>query len=170
VVAENFADGQADRFQAMKARHATDYPYSGGAGGAETVAGFRAMLACADVSSGPAFAIEACRQAIEAAGAAGRHSRQEWWVQCSLARDIFGSPFRPVSLVPTWLTPDVVSLAQAAYQERNLPSGELDPVRLAVLADALEEAGAGDDVAGHLRSPGPHVRGCWAVDLILGKE
>jgi hypothetical protein len=46
----------------------------------------------------------------------------------------------------------------------------LDTVRLAVLADALEEAGCADpDLLGHLRGPGPHVRGCWAVDLLLGK-
>jgi hypothetical protein len=43
--------------------------------------------------------------------------------------------------------------------------------RLAVLADALEEAGCADaDILSHLRGPGPHVRGCWVVDLLLGKE
>jgi hypothetical protein len=61
-----------------------------------------------------------------------------------------------------------VQLAQVAYDERNLPSWELDPARL---ADALEEAGCADaDILSHLRGPGPHVRGCWAVDLLLGKE
>ena len=49
--------------------------------------------------------------------------------------------------------------------------GMLDPDRLTVLADALEEAGCGDEkLLDHLRSPGPHVRGCWATDLLLGKE
>jgi hypothetical protein len=49
--------------------------------------------------------------------------------------------------------------------------GLLDPDRLAVLADALEDAGCENaDVLGHLRSPGPHARGCWALDLILGKD
>lgn len=49
--------------------------------------------------------------------------------------------------------------------------GTLDPARLAVLSDAIEEAGGTDtDILAHLRSPGPHVRGCWALDLILGKE
>jgi hypothetical protein len=53
----------------------------------------------------------------------------------------------------------------------QLPAGQLDPTRLAVLADAVEEAGCTDaDLLGHLRGPGPHVRGCWAVDLLLGKE
>jgi hypothetical protein len=52
-----------------------------------------------------------------------------------------------------------------------MPSGELDPVCLAILADALEEAGCTDpSILGHLRSPGPHVRGCWALDLVLGKK
>jgi hypothetical protein len=64
----------------------------------------------------------------------------------------------------------VLSLAEAAYQERLLPSGELDPQRLAVLADALEEAGAEGDLLAHLRGPGPHVRGCWALDAALGGE
>lgn len=83
---------------------------------------------------------------------------------------IFGNPFRPVSLDRFWLTPTLTSLATAAYEERILPSGELDPARLAVLSDALEEAGCDDaDILSHLRSPGPHVRGCWALDLVLSK-
>jgi hypothetical protein len=62
-------------------------------------------------------------------------------------------------------------LALAAYDERELPSGHLDPARLAVLSDALEEAGcAGTELLAHLRSPGLHVRGGWAVDLILGRN
>ena len=62
-------------------------------------------------------------------------------------------------------------LARPAYEDRLLPSGHLDPVRLAVLADALEEAGCTDEsILTHLRSAGPHVRGCWALDLVLGKE
>jgi hypothetical protein len=70
----------------------------------------------------------------------------------------------------SWNDSTVVRLAQAAYEERCLPGGELDNGRLAVLADALEEAGSTDaDILGHLRGPGPHVRGCWVVDLILGK-
>ena len=53
---------------------------------------------------------------------------------------------------------------------RSLPAGTLDPARLAVLADALEDAGCTDaGLLGHLRGPGPHVRGCWAVDLLIGK-
>ncbi len=88
-----------------------------------------------------------------------------------LLREIFGNPFRPVSIKPAWLTPTVSNLATVAYEERVLPSGELDPARLAVLADALEEAGCDNaDILNHLRSPGPHVRGCWPVDLLTGRE
>jgi hypothetical protein len=90
--------------------------------------------------------------------------------QSGLVRDIFGNPFRRVTIDSSWRVPFVHSLAQAAYDERILPGGELDPQRLAVLADALEEVGAAQDVFGHLRGLGPHVRGCWVVDLCLGKQ
>jgi hypothetical protein len=65
----------------------------------------------------------------------------------------------------------VVRLAQAAYDERRLPEGTLDTGRLGILADALLDAGStDDDLVTHLRSAGPHVRGCVAVDAILGKS
>jgi hypothetical protein len=68
------------------------------------------------------------------------------------------------------MTPTVLKLAQAAYDNRVLPSGLLDHTGLAVLADALEEGGCSNaEILSHLRGPGPHVRGCWAVDAILGK-
>jgi hypothetical protein len=90
--------------------------------------------------------------------------------QAALVRELVGNPFRRVRLAPGWLTPTVTGLAASAYEERALPSGQLDSARLSVLADALEEAGCADpDLLGHLRSPGPHVRGCWALDLVLGK-
>jgi hypothetical protein len=88
--------------------------------------------------------------------------------QVLLVHEMFGNPFRPITLAPAERTPIIVSLARAAYDERHLPSNELDPHRLAVLADALEEVGAPDELVAHLRSTGPHVRGCWAVDLCLG--
>jgi hypothetical protein len=101
------------------------------------------------------------------------YKRQAWErvAQAALLRDIFGNPFRPVSTNPVWITPTVLNLARSAYDERIMPSGELDPARLSVLSDALEEARCdNNDMLTHLRSPGPHVRGCWAVDLVLGKE
>jgi len=69
--------------------------------------------------------------------------------------------------LPQWSPP----LAQAIYEERQLPSGQLDPTRLAVLADALAEAGCADPtILDHLRGPDSHVRGCWPVDLVLAKD
>jgi hypothetical protein len=65
----------------------------------------------------------------------------------------------------------VVKLARAAYEARRLPAGTVDGARLAVLADALEEVGLTDaEVLTHLRSGGPHVRGCFAVDVLLGQK
>jgi hypothetical protein len=95
--------------------------------------------------------------------------------QAALLRDICGPlPFRAVAISPVilaWNDSVVVRLAQTAYNERQLPEGTLDNGRLAVLADALEEAGCTDaDILGHLRGPGPHVRGCWPVDLCLRKS
>lgn len=140
--------------------------------------------------------------------------------QAVLLRDVVGNPWRPVDSpyewVPSrwggeyefrkaWLTPQVLSLATATYEERlgreceecdggflpktgmpdagmvsrcpdchgtgRIEDGLLDPAHLAVLSDALEEAGCDSvDMLCHLRSPGPHVRGCWAIDHVLGKE
>jgi hypothetical protein len=91
--------------------------------------------------------------------------------QCRLIRDIFGNPFRPVTLDANWLTPTVSRLTATAYEERALPSGELDTARLALLADALEEAGCDNaDILNHCRSGGPHARGCWVVDTLLDKK
>jgi hypothetical protein len=84
----------------------------------------------------------------------------------ALVRCIFGNPFRPFALDPSLVTPTIKGLAEAVDDKRILPGGEFDPVRLAVLADALEEVGAGAEIVGHLRSAGPHVRGCWAVDAL----
>src|SRR5262249_4829499 len=118
-----------------------------------------------------------------AADAPGRGSRQvaeagyteERTAQGHTFRDIFGNPFRPPPVIEpgllSWNGGTVVSLAQATYQERNLPLGTMDGAYLAVLADALEEAGCSDsEILGHLRGPGPHVLGCWALGLVLGKE
>ena len=97
-------------------------------------------------------------------------SAQEDAAQANLLRCVFGNPFRPVALDPNRRTATVLSLAQAAYDERQLPAGTLDPQRLSVLADALEETGADSALVAHLRGEGPHVRGCWAVDLALGRS
>jgi hypothetical protein len=106
-----------------------------------------------------------------------RHSRRfckaekaEQAAQIALLCDICGHPFRPVVVHLGPLALEVIRLARAAYEDSRVPSGSLDATRLAVLADALEESGCADaGLLGHLRGAGPHVRGCWAVDLLLGK-
>jgi hypothetical protein len=95
--------------------------------------------------------------------------------QAALLRCIFSDPFRPPTPLPPSLLPWrdglLQRLTEAAYEHRILPSGHLDPDRVAVLADAIEESGFTDaELLGHLRGPGPHVRGCWAVDAITGRE
>jgi hypothetical protein len=81
-------------------------------------------------------------------------------------RDIF-NPWREVPLAPEWVTgrdATVSKLARAIYADRSFDS-------MPILADALEDAGCNNaDMLNHCRGPGPHVRGCWVVDLILGKS
>ncbi len=80
-----------------------------------------------------------------------------------LIADIVGDPFRTVSVEPSWLASTVVQFAAGVYADRAFD-------RLPILADALEEAGCDNaDMLSHCRGPGPHVRGCWVVDLLLGK-
>jgi hypothetical protein len=107
----------------------------------------------------------ACQEAKEAAGDFDEHC---WLDSIAIARCIAGNPFRPFRLDSAFRTSTVLAIARAAYDQRAMPSGELDNARLAILADALEEAGVSDqNVLRHLRGPGPHVRGCFAVDAIL---
>jgi hypothetical protein len=95
---------------------------------------------------------------------AERIRRDEVVSQTELLRDIFGNPFQFPALNPRWQTADVVGLARAIYDDRTFD-------RLPILADALIDAGCDDEnVLAHCRSDGPHVRGCWVVDLVLGKE
>lgn len=87
----------------------------------------------------------------------------EYWVQADLLRDVAGNPFRRVEADPSWRTRDVVALAEGIYEGRSFD-------RMPVLGDALEDAGCTNaDVLAHCRGPGPHARGCWVADLLLGK-
>jgi hypothetical protein len=85
----------------------------------------------------------------------------------SLLHELFGNPFRPVTIPSAWLSwndATVSKLAELIYSRRCF--GDLP-----ILADALEEAGCDNaDVLAHCRQPGEHVRGCWVIDLLLGKE
>jgi hypothetical protein len=84
--------------------------------------------------------------------------------QARLIRCIFGNPFRPTAVDPRWLSPTTASLAQSIYEERTFD-------RLPILAETLEHAGCDrSDLLAHCRDGAPHARGCWVIDLILGRE
>jgi hypothetical protein len=84
--------------------------------------------------------------------------------QAQLVRDIFGNPFRQMAFESSWRTPTVIRLAQTLYDRRVID-------RMSSMADALEEVRCTNaDILAHCRAPGPHVRGCWAVDLILDRS
>ena len=90
--------------------------------------------------------------------------------QVRLLRDLL-DPFHPPASLDAFRTPCVLAAGEAAYADRLLPSGHLDPALLAALAAALQDAGCQDaGLLGHLRAEGPHVRGCFVVDALLGKE
>lgn len=83
---------------------------------------------------------------------------------CALLREVFGNPFAPLAFDPVWRTETVLNLARGVYED-----GAFE--RLPILADALQEAGCElPELLGHCRNPGEHVRGCWALDLVLGKS
>lgn len=87
--------------------------------------------------------------------------------QARLVREIFGNPFHPLHFCPEWRGVNdglVIKIAAAIYQDRSWED-------MPILADALQDAGCvSTHLLGHLRGPGPHVRGCQVLDQILGKE
>jgi hypothetical protein len=84
--------------------------------------------------------------------------------QVVLLRDLFGNPFQPMGVDPTWQTPAVIGMARSIYEGRNF-------VALTHLADTLQEAGCIEEaILSHCRADGKHVRGCWVVDLLLMKH
>jgi hypothetical protein len=87
----------------------------------------------------------------------------EYVILANVIRDIFGNPFCPVLLNSSWLTSSVFTLAQQMYETRDF-------TLVPVLADALQDAGCdNEDVLNHCRATGPHVRGCYVIDLVLQK-
>jgi hypothetical protein len=152
-VAERFADGSASREELRAARLACQ-----GAGG---------QAAWYAAASNPAVAARNAARSAQA-GAANHplvgSEVDELLAQARLVREIFGnrSPHSPAD--PSWLTPGVVTLAQAIYDRRAFD-------RMPELACVLEDAGyANKEVVGHCREPGPHVRGCWVVDILLRRD
>jgi hypothetical protein len=97
-------------------------------------------------------------------GMGSEADRKEQVAQRVLLRDVFGNPFRPVSFSPEWRTDTVLALARQIYESR-------DSDVMPILADALQDAGCGiADILDHCGGTKLHVRGCWVVDLVLGKE
>jgi hypothetical protein len=82
----------------------------------------------------------------------------------SVFAELFGDPFDPVAFDRVWRTTTALSLASQMYESRDFSA-------MPILADALQDAGCEDEqILSHCRSNGQHVRGCWVVDLVLGKE
>lgn len=193
--AERFADGLATKQELAMAREGTGAAWNAvmGPAWAFYAAARAAHFACLDDEQQFLRArhetrtvvlwsvvLDAESQAVEAEKSARYLNREgplyyapqreeavaaEMATQASLLRDIFGNPFRPPQVLnPVWLRPPVLALAQAIYDQRAFE-------RMPELAVALKQAGCdAADMLAHCRSPGVHVRGCWVVDLLLGKE
>jgi hypothetical protein len=117
------------------------------------------------------------RQSVEAARSA--LAQIEYAIDeqlCDLLRCLVGPlHFRPSPPLPpavlAWNDGTVRRMAEGIYEVRRMPEGTLDAARLAILADALLDAGCEDEeLMAHCRGDGPHVRGCWAVDAILARS
>ena len=145
-VAERFADGLAGADELAGVHEAIDRPWWG-------VRPQQLLTAPTPLVQG---VIGHCGSAAQ--------NRAERKAQCDLIRDVFGNPFRPAAFDPGWRTDTAVSLARGMYAGRDFAA-------MPILADALQEAGCeNDDILSHCRDPhGVHVRGCWVVDLVLGK-
>jgi hypothetical protein len=117
----------------------------------------------------PAFKASCAAAAYPGYAAYYGANRSADLAECALLRDLFGpSPFHPMPLINSdcliWNEGTVSRVAQSIYDDRAFD-------RLPILADALEDAGCDHiDILTHCRQPGEHVRGCWVVDLLLGKE
>jgi hypothetical protein len=171
-VGEGYADGMASRDE-LAVAHQDALRRAQAVGSwnfAEHYADTYASAAAA-VDPGPAFFAAAAQDArgrvVGEPATIEAELKQERSCHCTLLRDIFGNPFRPTRVDPAWLSWNggtVRKLVEAIYDERAFD-------RMPVLADALEDAGCSErDLLAHCRGPGPHARGCWVLDLLLGKE
>jgi len=172
-VAEMFADGLATAEELAAARAAVFPVHVAG----KDPRPFRATIAagfCADEHGLWDSPVKLAEMAADDAARPG--ATEEAWLAAFQAeirkkivflREFVGNPFRPVTVEEAWLVRNdgaVPKIAQEMYDERAFE-------RMGVLADALEEAGCTDaEVLEHCRGPGPHARGCWLVDLLLGKK
>ena len=105
---------------------------------------------------------------VRAALDPAKHAHANKWEDCApqagLVREIFGNPFRPVAFAPDWRTDTTVAVAKQMYESREFSA-------MPILADALQDAWCDNEaILGHCRDATlTHVRGCWVVDLVLGK-
>jgi hypothetical protein len=156
-IAERYADGEVSRSQLVKACHAVRTG-ARGATLARTVS--NRLIEMAQVAWWSAAILHAEADAPPRSRAEAAGSEQQ--AQCALLRDIAGGAGRPALAAPwlTWQGGTLVKFAQAVYDGRRFDD-------LPILADALEDAGCPDeDLLRHCRGAGPHVRGCWVVDLL----
>lgn len=162
AVAERYAEGEVDDAERMAARETIQ-----DGGGAVAWTAFSALAhPCRAAEAGNA-AVLAAVWALGEKTAAARQVRKELrtW-QRGAVRDIFGNPFRMPTIEPAWLTWNSRAVAKLAREIYERGAFE----RMPLLADALEETGCADEtLLGHLRGEGMHVRGCWALDALLGK-
>lgn len=155
-VAERYADGQADRKELFAARS-----ISGAALERNGLAGVGGPAYRALGSAWSATRMPAWTAAIYPLWVYAEDTERA--AQVALLHEVFGNPYRPVAINADWLTPDVVSQADAIYVGRDFE-------RMPSLGDALEKSGCRDlDILCHCREPHEHVRGCWLIDALLGK-
>jgi hypothetical protein len=160
-VAERFADGEAsedERVEACLAANRVEV-VNASPQGPEYVEAIQAVVHAAMMSHhlyiGFGAALSALRVGVNEAAQR---------TAADVIRDVFGSPFRTPLLRPAWRTDTALSLARVMYETRDFAA-------MPILADALQDAGSEHaDILDHCRDPkGVHVRGCWVVDLVLGK-
>jgi hypothetical protein len=181
-VAEQYADNRADEPELVAIHTALETEIKRMAD--PFTAKYRAALAVHITTWSPNFlprwavaaAVEAANARMYAAYENDPAARATWATtgravrateaaaQCDLLRDIVGHPFHRLHSNPSWRTSNAVGLAEAVYGEQAFD-------RMPILADALEDAGCTNmEMLDHCRGAGRHVRGCWVVDLLLGKS
>ena len=167
--AERFADGQATAHEMRAANLAAAKVIQGPRGfseedeTAQANTGFQLACHTADVRPfSAAFGMTA--YPLPLAGYCGDEKAGNAII-CTILRDIFGNPFRPVAFSPSWRTDTAIALAKQMYDSRDFSA-------MPILADALQDAGCdNDDILAHCRNRQQiHVRGCWVVDLVLAKS
>lgn len=172
VVAEMFADGLAGDADLLRVCHAA---HDASTAAHAQSASVGAAASAAARASHPEIRRHIASDGGPVAMSLHRAKANRRAQICRMIRCIFGPlPFRPLVIDPVCSTPTINSLAATIYNDRevwNNPASRSSFDRLPILANALEEVGCTSaDILNHCRSESPHVRGCWVIDLLLGKE